>query len=96
MSDHNKPVMDLNNIQFYEIWIDGGKVIGMNQDPLDARRLAGFSHVWRTRRGNHHYVIVSNDLVLTAEHAIYFAIAVEEGRVSRKTVNLLGLGRYDN
>lgn len=89
-------ITQLSDVQYYEIWIAEGKVIGMTQDPLDACRLAGFRHVWKTRRGKHQYVIVSNELLLTADHAIYFSIAVEEGRVSRKTVNLLGLGRYDN
>jgi len=86
----------LSDIRYYEIYIRDERVIGMEHPPMSAWTMRGFRSVWKTRRGSHVYVIVSNELHLEAQHAIYFSIAVEEGRVTRKTVELFGLGRYDN
>lgn len=77
----------------FEVWRRGGHCVGTQRQDFDREQLDRFAvkHHFRTSFG--WFTIVSDDTVISLQHAIHFARAFAFGNVVRYRVDLKGLGR---
>lgn len=75
----------------FEVWRRGGHIVGTQRQDFGTEQVKRFTVIHRFQTSFGWFVIVSDDPVITFQHAIFFAKAVAFGNVVKYRVDLKGI-----